>query len=105
MSDGAASFEGVEDAMGILKVLIGYYRRGLTAPLRFFPVTSLEYAKDQTWNLERARKFWEGDPWRKGEREDPYFRLCFSREDPFTPEFHETARAILGALVRHRRQV
>ncbi len=102
MSDGEVIFGRLEGATGILRILLDHYRLGLTTPLRFFPVSSMEYARDLKWDVCRARKSWEGSSWSRAEKEDPYFRLCFGREDPFTTEFDQVARAVLGPLVLHR---
>ncbi len=103
MSDDTVTFTPVENAKEILETVLGHYWRGLVELLRFFPISSLEYARGMEWNLERARKNWEGEPpWNPGEREDPYFRLCFGREDPLTRDFEQAAKNIAGPLIRHQ---
>ncbi|HYK88361.1 MAG TPA: exodeoxyribonuclease V subunit gamma [Acidobacteriota bacterium] len=101
MSDRDVGFNRLDDARDILKTLLDFFWLGLTTPLRFFPSSSLEYAKGLEWNLDRARKKWEGDDYTKGEKDDPHFRLCFGQEDPFTAEFEQIAKAVLGPLVEH----
>ncbi len=103
MSDGSVTFRPVENAREILETILDHYWQGLAQLLRFFPISSLEYARGLEWNLDRAKKKWEGDPpWDPGEKEDAYFRLCFGREDPFTRDFEQAARTIAGPLVRHQ---
>jgi exodeoxyribonuclease V gamma subunit len=101
MNDGSITFGPVEHAVDFLRTLLDFYWQGLTMPLRFFPESALEYAKKTEWNLERAKSKW--DPYiGNGEKDDPYFRLCFGQGSPFTAEFEQTARTLLEPLVRHR---
>jgi exodeoxyribonuclease V gamma subunit len=101
MTDGTAAFGPVEHADEILQTLLDLYWQGLSRPLRFFPESAMEYAKDLAWNLDRVKNRW--DPYLgKGEKDDPYFRLCFGQEHPFTSEFEQIARTVMEPLVRHR---
>ncbi len=101
MTDGAATFSPVENACDILEDILRLYHEGLSTPLKFFPESSMEYGKKLEWNLERARRKWESG-FVPGEGEDPYFRLCFGRVDPFDAEFERVSRTLLEPLVRHR---
>lgn len=86
--------------------------RGLTAPLPFFPETSLEYAKaivragdggdgdgDAEAAREKARGAWHGGRYRLGERLDPYLALVYEERDPVTPAFEALAAELLVPLV------
>jgi exodeoxyribonuclease V gamma subunit len=101
MTDGTVTFQPVDDAGVILEDIIRLYYEGLTSPLKFFPESSMEYAKKLEWNLERARRKWEAGIF-PGEGDDPYFRLCFGRVDPFNADFERISRTLLEPLIRHR---
>jgi exodeoxyribonuclease V gamma subunit len=101
MTDGAAVFAPVDDACDILEDILRLYYEGMTTPLRFFPESSMEYGKKLEWNRERARRKWESG-YVPGEGEDPYFRLCFGRVDPFNADFERVSRTLLEPLIRHR---
>jgi exodeoxyribonuclease V gamma subunit len=96
--DTQARFEPVPDVEPILRTLLGYYREGLTRPLRFFPRASFAYAGKR--NLNSARTVWSGD--RFPENGDPYYALCFGETDPLDGEFEELAIAILEPMLAHQ---
>jgi exodeoxyribonuclease V gamma subunit len=103
MTDGSNTFAPVDDAAAILQILLGMYRQGLTAPLRFFPASAMAYADKQKWDLENARNKWtDGFNNIPGEGRDPYFRRCFGHGDPFNAEFEKIARALLEPLLQHQ---
>ena len=104
MKDAVVRFTPVEGAGEILAALLDCYWRGLGLPLRFFPVTSLEYVLTGC-QLEKALKKWENGYNYAGEGEDPYFSLCFGREEePLSPDFEACARELLDPLVLHRQE-
>ena len=83
--------------------------RGLAAPLRVFPETSMAFAKaiaratdDDDGILEVAREksraAWFGDRYRRGERLDPYLALVHDTGDPLTEEFEVLAARLLAPL-------
>jgi exodeoxyribonuclease V gamma subunit len=92
----------VENAAAILQTILNLYWDGLTVPLRFFPASSMEYAKKQEWKLERARTRWEQGYNYPGEGDDPYFKLCFGKVDPFNADFERVSRALLEPLLQHQ---
>jgi exodeoxyribonuclease V gamma subunit len=101
MTDGVKVFAPVEDALEMLGALLESYWQGLRLPLRFFPVTSLEYAAKGS--LGGALAKWESSFKYTGESEDAYFRLCFGQEEePLNAEFQALAVKLLGPLVGHR---
>jgi exodeoxyribonuclease V gamma subunit len=100
MTDVTVLFKPVEDASAILATLLELYWQGLRQPLRFFPVSSMEYAHKLEWKQERAIRAWEGGFKVKGEGEDPAFRLCFGGAAPFDDEFQRIARSVLEPLIR-----
>ena len=101
MTDGSRVFRPVDDAVAILKTVLDLYWRGLSMPLRFFPVSSMEYAHKLEWRLDRAIKAWEEGFGRNGERDEPGFRLCFGEAHPFDGEFDRIARIVLEPLITH----
>jgi len=101
LTDTSITYKPVEDAANILQTVLDLYWEGLTMPLRFFPASSLEYARKLEWKLERARTRWEEGYNTSGEGDDPYYRLCFGRMDPFNDEFERVSRALLEPLLRH----
>ena len=89
--------------------------RGLTAPLPFFPETSLAYAdaivrfaaggaqaaEEAAW--EKAHGVWFGGPYRRGERLDPYLGLVHDRDDALQVAFADLATELLVPLVEGSR--
>jgi exodeoxyribonuclease V gamma subunit len=95
----------VEEGQGILETLLRRYWAGLKKPLHLFPETSRRYAENRLARerppevaLEEARKIWEGSEWMAGESQDPYYRLCFEREDPIDSAFEEVAVEVFDPL-------
>ncbi len=86
----------LEDAEKILEQLLEVYWKGLREPIHFFPDSSWTFARESLIRqtppgeaLEKAGKVWRGsiyDP-AGGEREDPYYELCFGEEDPLDEAF------------------
>ncbi|MDD2898036.1 MAG: exodeoxyribonuclease V subunit gamma [Desulfuromonadaceae bacterium] len=103
MADSTVTYGAVEDAAAILQDILELYWEGLTVPLRFFPASSMEYAKKLEWNLERARTKWEDGYAFAGEGADPYYRLCFGCNDPFNADFERVTRTLLTPLLHHQR--
>ena len=100
MTDAARGFRPVDNPLEMLATLLEGYWQGLRLPLRFFPVSSLEFAA--SGSLGSARGKWES-AYFPGEGEDPHFRLCFGQEaDPLGGEFAGLAQQLLGPLVEHR---
>ncbi len=96
-TDGKHLFQRVSNAQEILQSLLELYRKGTTTPLRFFPESSLAYAKKR--ELEKARKAWNEGFISDGEGSDPHFRRCFGEQEPFDKEFQQTADMVLGPLL------
>ena len=99
MADRCITLSPVADAGQQLANLLGWFRAGLSEPLRFFPETSLAYGAKGEWNPDRARRAWEGSEFAKGEGEDPYLDLCFRREDPLAGDFDRIARELLSGML------
>ena len=98
----------VEEADKLLEVLVKRYFKGLRKPLNFFPETTWQYAearlaktKPPEVALQQARKTWERSEWSRGECQDPYYQLCFGKEDPMDLAFEEIAVEIFEPLFKH----
>ncbi|MBW2107326.1 MAG: exodeoxyribonuclease V subunit gamma [Deltaproteobacteria bacterium] len=99
------------DARKRLQELLEIYWDGLTRPLPFFSESSWAYAdqlverklpEDQA--LIAAWKQWWGDDWRPGERQNPYYQLCFEGTDPLGPEFTALAIQILSPIMANQKK-
>ena len=105
---GAWFFNPIEDAMSELKKLLAYFFKGMAEPLRFFPQASAKYAERSVRGrghddaLQAARNDWEGSDFNRGERDDPYFKLCFDHVDPLDDTFTAIALDVFGPLIRNR---
>ena len=105
----ATSFSAPEDPRERLLAWLDAWRAGRSAPLRFFPETSLAYAgeaargADEAVAREKARQAWSpshGSWNRDGELErDPYLRLVYDGRDPLTGPFETLAAELLGPVV------
>ncbi len=101
MRGRSLAWRRVADPCALLETLLKHWWYGQSAPLRFFPTSSLAYA-DGDWDIERARKEWDGGYNRDGEGADPAYRRCFGDEYPFDGAFDETARTLLTPLLAHQ---
>ena len=102
----------VEDAQENLEQIIMLYLRGLQSPIPLFPDTSLEYARilaerngSEEVALRAARKLWEGSPYRRGESEDQYFKVCFGDTNPLDETFTEVSQYIFSPLLACRQRL
>ena len=95
----------VADAASHLQSLLDYYWQGLSAPLPFFPETSLAWAEAQHREKEpheAARRVWEDGFNRDGEGSAPAHRLCFPWEHfAATPDFIELA-TLYNPILTHQ---
>ena len=94
----------VADAALHLRTLLDRYWQGLSAPLPFFPETSLawtEALRREKDPSEAARRVWEDGFNRDGEGSDPACRLCFPGEHfAATPDFI-TLAALYDPILTH----
>jgi exodeoxyribonuclease V gamma subunit len=102
MADESVEFRPVEDATSHLKVILDLFSEGVTMPLRFFPESAFAYAHKGEWRLDRAMNKWEKGFIGDGEGDNPYYRLCFGREDALNGEFERIARTLLEPMIRHQ---
>jgi hypothetical protein len=76
--------------------------------LRWFPKASFAFVSDSTKKtpLELAAEAWEGtedSDFNQGEKEDPYFNLCFRNDqEPLNEDFQALAPVIAGPLLDHQ---
>jgi len=107
----AVSFNPLEDANKELQKLLSYYFKGMHEPLRFFPETSAKYTerfmpkRRHEDALHAAHTDWEGSDFSRGERDDPYNKLCFGHIDPLDDTFAAIARDILESLINNRKKM
>ncbi|MGZ3594128.1 MAG: exodeoxyribonuclease V subunit gamma, partial [Syntrophales bacterium] len=113
-SGGSCEYTPVDKPEEILQRLLKAYATGLSKPLKFFPESAWAYAetvlikgKPKEAGIEEAKKIWEGSDFveRPGERDDPYFGLCFRNTDPIDAEFQEIAEDIFAPLIAHQKNL
>jgi len=90
MLDDSVTLQPVADGEAQLKLLLDRYWEGLTAPLHFFPRSSLEYAKK--WKISAAEYAWKGGDY--PERDGDGYSLCFGDESPLDSAFEEIATEV-----------
>lgn len=112
----AYEFEDIKNSQEILGTLLKRYWEGLTMPLKFFPKSSYAFAENLFKNPEqsfasilKAKNKWkvEFDDMR-GESEDTYFKLCFSKistEDIFNNIYCDIAKDVFFPILEHRGKV
>ena len=104
-TDLALRLKRAPDGKSVFEECLSVYRQGLERPLRFFPESSLEYAKTlrktscERQALAAARSRWEGSEFYPGEGDDPYYRRCFETIDPLDTEFRELSRRLFDPLL------
>jgi exodeoxyribonuclease V gamma subunit len=105
--DGQATFDPVSSPAAELRTLCDLYRKGLSQPLRFFPLASMAFAESTVLGqgdpIKKAHEKWEG-PFRRvgkreGEKDDPYFKLCFDGLKPFADPFAEIALKVFKTML------
>lgn len=107
-ADATLQLPPIEQSRELLAGLLALYQEGMTRPVRFFPETSLEYAKKArdpkkaAKALSDARGKWHGSDFFPGESGDDHYRRCFGDQVPLDTEFVKIALAIwepfLGSL-------
>ena len=91
-----------------LQKILMYYWHGLSEPLHFFPHSSFAFAneifkgKNSDQALRKARVAWEGSDFNQGEKNDPYFRLCFKETEPFSRQFIDLAQELFLPLLEQQ---
>ena len=110
--DAVWEFLPVSAAKQILLNLISFYWEGISKPFHFFPETSFEYArrllqknKNQTAALSAAQQKWAGSDFYRGESQDPYLSLLYSRSAPFDDQFHEASGSVFDPVFQYGREL
>jgi exodeoxyribonuclease V gamma subunit len=115
--DAVWEFSPPEQGRDILYELISIFSEGLFRPIKFFPKSSLEYAKKLLQKnkspeaaLHYARRIWTEDEYKKGEAENLYNSLCFGRsristESPLDEEFRALAETIFIPVFKCIKQI
>ncbi|HBG08077.1 MAG: exodeoxyribonuclease V subunit gamma [Geobacteraceae bacterium GWC2_58_44] len=107
-SDSTVNLPPIEGSRQLLDRLLALYREGMSYPLRFFPESSLEYArkardpKKAGKALADARGKWHGSEFFPGEGKDQHCRRCFGDEEPLDEDFIATAIAVWEPLLGHQ---
>ncbi|HEY3565806.1 MAG TPA: exodeoxyribonuclease V subunit gamma, partial [Casimicrobiaceae bacterium] len=88
------------DANEHVAALLRLYRRGLTAPLHFFPKSAWEFVCAKGDRLKAAARKWHGFPPRGGEKDHRTYRLALRGVlDPLDEQFEECARTVFEPLL------
>ncbi len=110
--DSTWEFGPINYSIDILEYLLTLYWKGMSEPLHFFPESSFEYAqkllekkRSHRAALNSAQKKWIGNDYNRGEFEDPYFDLCFSKSDPIDGGFQKIAEEVFAPLFEHCTEV
>lgn len=99
-ADATVNLPPIEGSRELLGELLALYQKGMSAPVRFFPESSLEYArksrdpKKAARALADARGKLHGSDFFPGEGKDLHHLRIFGEEDPLDAEFTATALAV-----------
>lgn len=102
----SGEFRPVDLARPHLENLIHHYRRGLDAPLAFFPATAWIYRErldkgDEERAVGAAQQRWLGNRYQGGDVDRPYHRLFWPDRPLLDERFFETSNEILQPLMDH----
>jgi len=107
--DRTYRYSPVEEPEMYLRIYLNIYLRGLRQPLHFFSESSLNYAdiitkgKEPEKAMRSASGKW--DAFEFGEKDNPYYELCFKEIDPLDDEFRELATSIYEPMLKHEEQI
>jgi len=107
-ADSVVNLPPIEGSRELLDRLLALYRRGMSHPAKFFPETSLEYAKKARdpkkacKALADARGKWHGSEFFPGEGDDRHCRRFFGDEEPLDEEFIAAALEVWEPLLGHQ---
>jgi exodeoxyribonuclease V gamma subunit len=107
-ADASVNLPPIEGSRELLSGLLALYRKGMSFPVRFFPESSLEYAKKSRdpkkagKALADARGKWHGSDFFPGEANDRHYRRCFGDEEPLDAEFMAIALEVWGPFLGHQ---
>jgi exodeoxyribonuclease V gamma subunit len=104
-SDSTIHLPPIGDCVAHLDRLLELYQKGMTYPLKFFPESSLEYAKKSRDPKKAAKALadalgkWHGSEFYEGEGKDEHCRRCFGEEAPLDQEFAALALQVWEPLL------
>jgi len=108
-SDCAIHLPPIEECREYLDGLLELYRKGMSYPVKFFPETSLEYAKKARDPKKAARALgdargkWHGSEFFPGEGKDQHCRRLFGDDEPpLDGDFTATALSVWEPLLGHQ---
>ena len=96
MLDESVTLQPVTESKTHLEGLLDLYWQGLIMPLRFFPRSSLEYAKKG--KLSAAEAAWNNNKY--PESEDPSYKLCFGDVSPLDGAFEEVSTGVFSSYLK-----
>ena len=105
--DATLRFRPVDEAREILATMLDLYTRGLREPLRFFPNTSWEFAKQKLRPSKTSKKSpqqaaeqaWLGSNYTPGEADNAWLQLAWRGIDqPLDADFEAIATAVFGPM-------
>ncbi|MEI8172392.1 MAG: exodeoxyribonuclease V subunit gamma [Deltaproteobacteria bacterium] len=107
--DRSYRYSPVEKPEMCLRFYLNIYLRGLRQPIHFFPESSLLYAErmasgKETDNAMRAASG-KWDAYEFGEKDNPYYALCFKEIDPLDDEFRKLATTLYEPMLKHEEQI
>lgn len=102
-TDRVTCLAPVQDPQGELLRLLTLFRQGQREPLHFFPETALAWCEATEEQREsKAKTAWQGGYKRKGENDDPAYRLGLRGREPLDRQFRELAAAVFRPLLAAR---
>ena len=107
-SDCTINLPPMDGCREYLDGLLELYRKGMSYPVKFFPETSLEYArkardpKKAGKALADARGKWHGSEFFPGEGKDRHCRRFYGDGEPLDEEFAATALSVWEPLLGHQ---
>ena len=99
-TDQTICFRSVAEPEAQLALLLRHYRRGMTAPLHFYPGTSYAWAKakKESARMNSAARAWNTAFKSRGEEEDPAYGIALRGHTPLDEQFVELAALFLPIL-------
>jgi exodeoxyribonuclease V gamma subunit len=107
--DKAYRYSPVEQPEKYLRIYLNSYFKGLRQPIHFFPESSLLYAERMASGKEtdKAMRVAAGKwaAFEFGEKDNPYYELCFKEIDPLDDEFRKLATTLYEPMLKHENTV
>ncbi len=107
--DRTYRYSPVEKPEMYLNIYLNIYLTGLRQLIHFFSESSLIYAetitkgKESDKAIRAASGIW--DAFEFGEKDNPYYELCFKETDPLDDEFRELAKTVYEPMLRYEAQI